>query len=134
MADTSTGHGDLITGSLRPTDDIPASDKKPLRLTKAEPAPAAKAAAAIPEARYRVQLGAFREEQLAQRAWEEISRDAVPLVGQSSPAIQKADLGERGKHHPPDNREYVHALPPLSFAPPEMYRRMYRLPSAVSIS
>ncbi|WP_350051149.1 SPOR domain-containing protein [Parvibaculum sp.] len=96
VADTSTGHGDLITGSLRPTDDIPASDKKPLRLTKAEPAPAAKAAAAIPEARYRVQLGAFREEQLAQRAWEEISRDAVPLVGQSSPAIQKADLGERG--------------------------------------
>lgn len=96
MADASTGNDDLITGSLRPTDELPEPGKEPLRLTKAEPAPAAKAPAVSVEARYRVQLGAFREEQLARRAWEDMSRDAAPLVGQEDPAIQKADLGERG--------------------------------------
>lgn len=96
VADTSTGSDDLITGSLRPTEDIPAPEGEPLKLTKAEPVSTTKAVPAIPEARYRIQLGAFREEQLAQRAWEEISRDAVPLVGQSGPAIRRADLGERG--------------------------------------
>src|SRR5690606_9549195 len=84
---------ELTTGSLRPADERPGSE--PLKLAKAEPA-SAPALAASPEARYRVQLGAFREEQLARKAWEDMSREAASVVGQSGPAIQRADLGERG--------------------------------------
>jgi cell division protein FtsN len=54
------------------------------------------AATGLSEARYRVQLGAFREAALASRAWAEMAGEAAAVIGGSSYAIQKADLGDRG--------------------------------------
>lgn len=89
VAEVSPPAGELTTGSLRESE--PAAGRKPVQLAAVLPA-----AADLPEARYRVQLGAFREAALASRAWEEMAGDAAPVVGGSSYAIQKADLGERG--------------------------------------
>jgi Tfp pilus assembly protein PilF len=95
MADAAVANDEIITGSLRPSDDIPAPKvaPQPQTLAKAEakPTPAALAAA-----RYRVQLGAFREEALALRAWDEVSTTALPVLGGAGHAIQRADLGEKG--------------------------------------
>lgn len=93
IADTARQNDELMTGSLRPTEERPATE--PLRLAKAEPVPV-QTSKSSSETRYRVQLGAFREEQLARKAWEDIARDAGPVVGGSDPAIQRADLGARG--------------------------------------
>jgi Tfp pilus assembly protein PilF len=97
MADAASANDEIITGSLRPSDDIPsapvAAPSQPLTLAKAEAKPAPAAAAA---ARYRVQLGAFREEALALRAWDEVSSTALPVLGGTGHAIQRADLGDKG--------------------------------------
>lgn len=95
MADAAVANDELVTGSLRPTDDIAVGKPAalPRALAKVEPKPEV---AALAAARYRVQLGAFREEALALRAWDEVSSTALPVLGGSSPAIQRADLGEKG--------------------------------------
>jgi cell division protein FtsN len=64
-----------------------------MALSKARMAPVADPAA---EARYRLQLGAFREEALAEKAWREVSAVAGPVIGGAGHAIQRADLGEKG--------------------------------------
>lgn len=89
MAEVSPQADELITGSLR--ENELAAERKPLQLAAAPPA-----AEGLPEARYRVQLGAFREAALASQAWEEMAGDAAPVIGGASYAIQKADLGEKG--------------------------------------
>lgn len=89
VAEVSPPAGELTTGSLRESE--PAAGRKPVQLAAVSPV-----AAGLPEARYRVQLGAFREAALASRAWEEMAGDAAPVIGGSSYAILKADLGERG--------------------------------------
>ena len=89
VAEVSPPSGELTTGSLRESE--PVSERRPIQLAAVPPA-----ASGLSEARYRVQLGAFREAALASRAWEEMAGDAAPVVGGSSYAIQKADLGERG--------------------------------------
>jgi tetratricopeptide (TPR) repeat protein len=89
VAETSPPPGELITGSLRHRE--PATELEPLRLAAALPA-----ATGLSEARYRVQLGAFREAALASRAWAEMAGEAAAVIGGSSYAIQKADLGDRG--------------------------------------
>lgn len=80
----------LTTGSLRPADDIPGKTQ-----LSSERAASTMTADAAPS-RYKLQLGAFRQAEVAARAWDEISHSADPLVGQSGHTIQKADLGERG--------------------------------------
>lgn len=91
VADTATANDEIITGSIRPTDTLP--QRGPVALAKAETKPAAQASS---EARYRVQLGAFREEALAENAWREVSAAAEPVLGGGGHAIRKADLGEKG--------------------------------------
>ncbi|MFA7639603.1 MAG: SPOR domain-containing protein, partial [Parvibaculum sp.] len=54
------------------------------------------APAALATARYRVQLGAFREEALALRAWDEVSTTALAVLNGAGNAIQRADLGDKG--------------------------------------
>lgn len=89
VAEASPPSGELTTGSLR--ENEPAAGRKPVQLAAVPPAEAG-----LSEIRYRVQLGAFREAALASRAWAEMAAQAAPVVGGSSYAIQKADLGERG--------------------------------------
>jgi tetratricopeptide (TPR) repeat protein len=91
MSDAAQANDDIITGSLRPGGDVPRP--APMALAKAQMAPVADRAA---PARYRLQLGAFREEALAEKAWRELAASARPIVGSAEPAIQKADLGEKG--------------------------------------
>lgn len=91
VADAAQANDDIITGSIRPTDTLPA--REPMALAKAETKPAA---ATMSDARYRIQLGAFREEGLAEQAWTEVSTAAAPVLGSAGHAIQRADLGEKG--------------------------------------
>ncbi len=91
MADAVQANDEIITGSLRPGGDVPRT--APMALSKARMAPVADPAA---EARYRLQLGAFREEALAEKAWREVSAVAGPVIGGAGHAIQRADLGEKG--------------------------------------
>ncbi len=95
MADATAANDEIITGSLRPSDDIPAvlAKSQPQTLAKAN---AKSAPAALATARYRVQLGAFREEALALRAWDEVSTAALPVLNGAGHAIQRADLGDKG--------------------------------------
>ncbi|MCF8469212.1 MAG: SPOR domain-containing protein [Parvibaculum sp.] len=78
----------LTTSSLRPADDIPGKASGQQLSSEG--------AADVAPGRYKLQLGAFRQQEVAARAWDEISSSADPLVGQSGHTIQKADLGERG--------------------------------------
>lgn len=80
---------ELTTGSLRESE--PPAERESVQLAAVSPA-----AAGLSEARYRVQLGAFREAALASQAWAEMAGEAAAVVGGSSYAIEKADLGERG--------------------------------------
>ena len=80
---------ELVTGSLRPAETSPG--KRPLPLAEIAPA-----SATGEKARYRVQLGAFRDEALARQAWNELPTDAKPVLGPTAPAIQRADLGVKG--------------------------------------
>lgn len=89
IAENSPPPGELTTGSLRESEQ--KAERKPLRLAAVAPE-----TASLSEARYGVQLGAFREAGLASRAWAEIAGEAAPVIGGSSYAIQKTDLGERG--------------------------------------
>ena len=82
--------GELVTGSLRPSDQV--TEKKPLELATN----VAGVSASASEARYRLQLGAFREEAVARQAWGQLSSDARTVLGAAPPAIQKADLGAKG--------------------------------------
>ena len=88
-ADASPPPGELVTGSLRPTEA--ASPDKPQELAAGNSHRTLEAAA-----RYRIQLGAFREEALAKKAWSEISGDASGVLGSEVPQIQRADLGDKG--------------------------------------
>ena len=83
----------LITGSLRPAEALPEPERAPVA---AKQAAVSKDPLSAGHARYRLQLGAFREPDLAAQAWEEISRQASVILGRFDYAIQKADLGERG--------------------------------------
>lgn len=89
MADASPPEGELVTGSLRSSEQ--AVQKRPVELggNVIETAPTT-------EGRYKVQLGAFRDEAVARQAWNELSADAGPVLGTSGPAIQRADLGDKG--------------------------------------
>lgn len=91
VADAAEANDEIITGSLRPGGDVPR--QAPMALAKAQMTPVAEPAAA---ARYRLQLGAFREEALAEKAWRDVSATAQPIIGGGNHAIQKADLGEKG--------------------------------------
>ena len=77
----------LTTASLRPTAAIPheAASMVP---------PASDLGAASP--RYRIQLGAFRDEQTAREEWKRIAGSVGGVVGQYDHLVQRADLGERG--------------------------------------
>lgn len=88
-ADATPPSDELVTGSLRPAEGAP--ETKPMQLAGTAPAETG-----ISRARYRVQLGAFREEAVARRAWGELSAAAKPLLGGSDPAIRRADLGAKG--------------------------------------
>lgn len=48
---------------------------------------------------YRVQLGAFRSLENANRLWQEVWRGQWGLLGQMEPRIHSLDLGERGALH-----------------------------------
>lgn len=91
IADAGDANDEIITGSLRPGGDVPRP--APMALAKAQMAPVTEPKAV---ARYRLQLGAFREEALAEKAWRDVSAKAQPIIGSGPPAIQKADLGEKG--------------------------------------
>lgn len=90
-ADQTQANDEIITGSLRPGGDVPRP--APMALANARMAPVAEPAG---EARYRLQLGAFREEALAEKAWRDVSAAAGPIIGGAGHAIQRADLGEKG--------------------------------------
>ena len=91
IADAATANDEIVTGSLRPGDDVPRP--APLALSRMHTAPAAREAV---EARYRLQLGAFREEAVAERAWQDVSAAATDIIGHAGHAVRKADLGEKG--------------------------------------
>lgn len=91
IADAGDANDEIITGSLRPGGDVPRP--APMALAKAQMAPVTEPKAV---ARYRLQLGAFREEALAEKAWRDVSATAQPIIGGGNHAIQKADLGEKG--------------------------------------
>ncbi|ABS64675.1 Sporulation domain protein [Parvibaculum lavamentivorans DS-1] len=88
------GNDTLVTGSLRPAEALPAPEHSPAAAKQA--AAASKSPSSAEQARYRLQLGAFREPDVAAQAWEEISRQAPGIIGRFDYAIQKADLGSRG--------------------------------------
>lgn len=89
-----TGTADtLITGSLRPTEII---QPEPRETSSAASKLASDTSTEGQSARYRLQLGAFREASVAAQAWAEISRQVGPAIAPLEHAIQKADLGERG--------------------------------------
>lgn len=94
-ADATAANDEIITGSLRPSDEIPAARARsqPQTLAKADTKPTP---VGLTAARYRVQLGAFREEALALRAWDEVSTTALPVLNGAGYAIQRADLGDKG--------------------------------------
>ena len=91
IADAAETNDEIVTGSLRPGGDVPRP--APMALTRTQTAPVASEAL---EARYRLQLGAFREAALAERAWQDVSAAAAAVIGDAGHAIQKADLGEKG--------------------------------------
>ncbi len=92
-ADEKAGNDNLITGSLRPTEALPEPKQAPA-VTKS--VAASENPSSAERARYRLQLGAFREPDIAAQAWEEISSEAAVVLSRFDYAIQKADLGERG--------------------------------------
>lgn len=74
----------LTTASLRPTALVPhVTESSAMR------SPAT-------TAQYRIQLGAFRDEQSAVLEWDKIYRAAEAVVGKFEHFVQRADLGERG--------------------------------------
>ncbi|MAU60344.1 MAG: hypothetical protein CMI62_06390 [Parvibaculum sp.] len=90
FVEASPPSGELVTGSLRPTEEAVSPDKRQ------ELAADNSHRTLDPVTRYRIQLGAFREEALAKKAWNEISGDASGVLGGESPQIQRADLGPKG--------------------------------------
>lgn len=93
---------DIITGSLRPIDMVPAPGQK---LPVPEPVQVAEAESTAPvqlltaTGRYRVQLGAFRAPAPATQAWNDIVRAHPTLITAMQHAIEKADLGARGIYY-----------------------------------
>lgn len=77
----------LTTASLRPTASIPHE-------TVSMRPPASDESAASP--RYRIQLGAFRDEHTAREEWKRISGAVDGIIGHYDHFVQRADLGERG--------------------------------------
>ncbi|MEX1154880.1 SPOR domain-containing protein [Parvibaculum sp.] len=76
----------LTTASLRPTAPMP-NDATASTMATQPPALVAQ---------YRLQLGAFRDEQSAVHEWDKISQAAEVLVGRYEHFVQRVDLGERG--------------------------------------
>lgn len=74
----------LITASIRPSVPVPHVGE------------AAALQAPSTKAQYRIQLGAFRDEETAVREWGKISRSADAVVSGYEHFVQRADLGERG--------------------------------------
>ena len=100
---TSTGQNaddDIVTGSLRPIDLVPAPGQEAL-----EPVQVAEVDSNAPvqpltaAGQFRVQLGAFRAPALAAQAWNEIVHAHPALVTAMSHAVEKADLGARGIYY-----------------------------------
>src|SRR3546814_579854 len=80
---------DLVTGSLRPIDMVPAPapNSASVKTAAVDPTPPAPPAAAT-NGNYKVQLGAFRAPELAAQAWTEISRKNAALVASLTSTIQ----------------------------------------------
>jgi len=74
----------LTTASLRPTALVPHPTAQATLQPSASKSP------------YRLQLGAFRDEETAAGEWNRISRSAGSVVGAYAHFVQRADLGERG--------------------------------------
>lgn len=97
----------LETASLRAIDMVPAPGQANAASLPTEPAQPVRMAAAdpispIPQSRadgaYKIQLGAFREPELASQAWREIIRKHSQLIGSMSHSIEEADLGAKGTY------------------------------------
>ncbi len=95
---------ELITGSLRPIDMVPAPTQTAVETASIEPTaptppPVTPVATAPASSRnYKVQLGAFRAPQLATQAWNQISQKNAALVASLTFTIEQADLGARGTY------------------------------------
>lgn len=82
--DAEKANDRLTTASLRPTSLVP------------HPTGQAAIQASAAKAQYRIQLGAFRDEETAAAEWGRISTSAAAIVGSFEHVVQRADLGERG--------------------------------------
>lgn len=93
---------EMITGSLRPIDLVPAPGQEP---PTPEPVQVAQVDSNAPvqpltaPGQFRVQLGAFRAPALAAQAWNQIAHAHPALVTAMSHAVEKADLGARGVYY-----------------------------------
>tara|TARA_R110000824_G_scaffold155226_1_gene327535 strand:- start:86691 stop:88001 length:1311 start_codon:yes stop_codon:yes gene_type:complete len=101
----------LETASLRAIDMVPAPGSQNFQnqsVSSAQPLPQPmRVAAAAPTMNvsqsrelggFKIQLGAFREPELASQAWHQISRNNANLVKSMSHMIEEADLGAKGTY------------------------------------
>jgi tetratricopeptide (TPR) repeat protein len=103
-ANEQQGNDDLITGSLRPIDMVPAPVETNVKTASIEPTsptppPVVPVAAASKlSGTYKMQLGAFRAPELAAQAWNQISQKSAALVTSLNFTIEQADLGAKGTY------------------------------------
>ncbi|MEI9987030.1 MAG: SPOR domain-containing protein [Aliidongia sp.] len=76
-----------------PTPAAPAA--KPVPLTPAKP-PTQTASAASAGGSFRVQIAATRDDAAAKSEWERLKKAHADLLGDLSPTVVKADLGDKG--------------------------------------
>lgn len=77
----------------------PASAPPPAPIAAPAKAPPAPASAASATGGYRLQLGAFRNEEAARHGWEAVKKANGDLLGRFSAAWPRADLGARGVYY-----------------------------------
>lgn len=103
------GDDELITGSLRPIDMVPAPVVAPapeetnvktasIEPTSPTPPSVVPVAASALSGTYKMQLGAFRAPELAAQAWNQITQKNAALVTSLNFTIEQADLGARGTY------------------------------------
>lgn len=103
-ANDQQGDDELITGSLRPIDMVPApaeTNVKTASIEPTSPTPPSVVPVAVASAlsgTYKMQLGAFRAPELAAQAWNQISQKNAALVTSLNFTIEQADLGAKGTY------------------------------------
>ena len=99
---SSTDDDNIITGSLRPIDMVAAPGQKLPATTPLQVAEINSKTPVLPlttNSQYRIQLGAFRQPEIAAQAWANIARTHPTLTTAMQHAIEKADLGTRGIYY-----------------------------------